>query len=91
MEGTPKREYVILDSHVLSGLIEIVELTSDEEMIFLVLAEQLGDGESASGAIAAMRLATVVTDDKKARRVLSQHTLPIHAIGTPTLLRAWEA
>lgn len=84
------RQTVTLDLLVQSGVIEIVELTAQEQKIFLVLAQHLGDGEAASGAIAVERFGAVATDDRKARRVLGQHSPPIHTIGTANLLQAWE-
>ena len=73
-----------------SGIIEVVDLSIEEQEIFLRYAHQLGDGEAASGAIAIGRSGAVATDDRKARAVLAQHNPAIDLVGTVALLQGWE-
>jgi predicted nucleic acid-binding protein len=84
------RRPILLEPLIQSGAIEIVELVPEELEVFLTFARELGDGEAASGAIAANRAGVVATDDRKARSRYCQCDPPVGSIGTPSLLRAWE-
>lgn len=87
---SPMRRDITLEPLVEAHLLSIVELTSEEQASFVQLAQQLGDGEAASGALAISRSASVATDDLKARRVFAQLRPPLGTISTATLLRTWE-
>lgn len=86
----PIRRDITLEPLVEAQLLSIVGLTSEEQASFVELAQQLGDGEAASGALAISRSGSVATDDFKARRVFAQLSPPLPTIGTATLLRNWE-
>lgn len=83
------RRGITLEPLITGGLLEIVNLTSEEQTTFVELAEHLDDGEAASGALAISRSASVATDDLKALRVFARLTPPLRTLGTPTLLRFW--
>lgn len=85
-----ERRDIELEPVAAAGLIEIVELTIDEQNTFIELARELGDGEAASGAIAASRSAAVATDDAKAHQVFARRTPAIPVATTAALLRSWE-
>lgn len=91
LTGRVERREVALGPLLAARLVEVVELTPEESRTFITLARDLGDGEAASGAIAAGRSATVATDDRKARHVFARHLPPIVTISTAALLHAWEA
>jgi|SRR5579863_108210 len=86
-----ERSAIVLDPLVRSGLLTIVDLTLDEQRLFVVLAQELGDGEAASGALAICRSAGLATDDSRARQVFGRQMPPVRVIGTATLLRLWES
>lgn len=88
---TPERRNIDLEPIAAAGLIEIVELTIDEQNTFVEFARELGDGEAASGAIAASRSAAVATDDAKARQVFARRIPSLTVVSTSALLRSWEA
>jgi len=87
---TEKRQ-IVLDPLVAAGLLEIVDLSAQEQNAFVELAQQLGDGEAASGALALCRSAAVATDDSRARHVFERQEKPLRVIGTATILRSWES
>ena len=91
-EGSDKMERcdISLQPVVAAGLLEVVDLTPEEQSAFVELARYLGDGEAASGAIASGRSAAVATDDARARQVFEHRTPPLAVVGTSTLLRFWE-
>lgn len=86
----PERRDISLKPLIALGLIEVENLTAQEQSDFVRLAHQLGDGEAASGALAITRSAAVATDDRKARQVFAQQSPRIRVVGTSTLLRSWE-
>jgi hypothetical protein len=88
--GVLERRDVALGPLIGAGLLEVVDLTSEEQVAFVAFAQQLGDGEAASGALAIGRSAAVATDDRRAREVFGSWIPPIRVIGTTTLLRSWE-
>lgn len=77
---------------VAEGILEVRDLASSGEFaLFVALAADLGDGEAATGAIAASLSATAATDDKKALRIFRDWDPPITTIGTVGLLKDWES
>lgn len=89
--GAGDRRDVDLEPLVASGLVQLADLTAEEENIFVELAQELGDGEAASGAIAVGRSAAVATDDAKARQLFARRVPVIPVVSTAALLRAWAA
>lgn len=90
LSETTERRDIELEPVAAAGLIEIVELTTDEQNTFVELARELGDGEAASGAIAASRSGAVATDDTRAHQVFARRTPAIPVATTAALLRSWE-
>jgi predicted nucleic acid-binding protein len=89
--GTMERREIELEPLIAAGLVEILDLTQEEQDTFVELAQELGDGEAASGALAIGRSAAVATDDAKARKVFARRIPPLSVVGTVALLRSWEA
>ena len=85
----PEREPLILDAQPVDFTgIPLLEMTDAEMEHFVELTAGLGDGESATLAIASARSAVPVTDDRKAINLwnrISSGTI----IGTPDLMRCW--
>ena len=69
-EDSDERETVDLASLIVSGDIQIVTPTQEELDRFLALTVQMDDGEAMTGAVALVRGWVVVTDDRKAERIL---------------------
>ena len=83
-----EREPVDLRPLVETGMLSVIATDDDAElMTYIDLTRQLGDGEAMTAALAIHRGATVVTDDRKAERVLASRGVPIRA--TLDLLRVW--
>ena len=74
---------------VASGMAALVELDASELTTMVRLAARLGDGESASGAVALHRGHTLATDDRLARRVLSAEGVSLTS--TPELMHRWAS
>jgi predicted nucleic acid-binding protein len=66
-----ERDPVDLQPLLVSGALSIIATTDEEELLtFIDLARDVGDGEAMTGALAIHRGGVVVTDDRKATRVL---------------------
>lgn len=74
---------------LISGILKPCNCENDEETaLYVELAAKIGDdGESMGLAIAKCRGWTVMTDDKKARRIAGE--LGIEVIGTPQVMKKW--
>ncbi len=72
-----------------SGVLHRCDCEADEETeLYVQLAARIGDdGESMGLAIAKCRGWSVMTDDKKARRIAKE--LGVGVIGTPQLMKQW--
>jgi predicted nucleic acid-binding protein len=88
--GPDAREREPVDLHPLisGGTLEVV-VTEDEETLitFIDLAQQIGEGEAMTGALAIHRQCAVVTDDKKATRILTAHGVSI--LSTLAIVKQW--
>ncbi|MBX9790816.1 MAG: hypothetical protein K2Y37_18005 [Pirellulales bacterium] len=75
---------------IASGVLRRCDCEGDEETrLYIELAAQIGDdGESMGLAIAKCRGWSVLTDDKKARRIAGE--LGVQVTGTPDVLKAWS-
>lgn len=83
-------EVVDLEPLVQAGVLRIEEPESDEELaLFVEFAVQLGDGEAMSGALAATRAYTIVTDDGAAIRVFSTSSPPVRTRSTASVVKQW--
>lgn len=80
-----------LRSLVRQRLLDVLELNGeDEQTTFITLAMGLDDGEAATGALAFHRVATLATDDAKARRILTAPPYHLEIVGTPWMIERWS-
>ena len=86
VEGKPVRLPVDVTQQQGPG-VEVVPLTEEELELFVAFAATVDDGEAATLAIAGARHLTLLTDDRKARRVAGRANVPV--LGTSDLLRRW--
>lgn len=85
-----EREPIDLQALVAAGYLTILDLRAPAELAaFVAFAVDIDDGEAATGALAVSRQATVVTDDRKARRVFSALNPPLTVRTTSELVKAW--
>jgi len=85
------RKPVVLEPFFQSGLLKLVKLESEaEQELFVNLAAQIDDGEAATIAVAISRRMQVVTDDKKAIRVLKQEAPTLICLSTLDVVKAWS-
>src|SRR5262249_34990580 len=81
-------EQIDLASATSGGWLMACHFESSEETdAFVEFAQQLDDGEASCLAIAKSRGLTVITDDRKAIRICTEHGIPV--VTTPELLRTW--
>ena len=84
------RVLIDVSSLVGEGLITVVRLENpEEEALFVDLAAAVDDGEAVTGALALCRGYLVATDDRKARRVLSEHSQAVGLVSTLELVKSW--
>ena len=75
---------------IQDGIIQVLQLEHhEEEATFVNLASMVNDGEAITAALAVHRGCAVATDDRKARRVLAEHTPIVPLVSTLELLRRW--
>jgi len=85
------KEPVLLDTFFQSGALQRAKLECEaEQNLFANLALQIDDGEAATIAIAILRNMQVVTDDKKAIRILKQEAPGIVCLSTLAVIKAWS-
>jgi predicted nucleic acid-binding protein len=71
VDGVSEREPVDLKGLVSGGALEMLTATGEDELLtFTDLAVELDDGEAMTAALAIHRDLVVVTDDRKAERLL---------------------
>lgn len=88
-EDAREREPVALQPLVDDGLIEIISTDNEEELLtFIDLSQLVGEGEAMTAALAIHRGCIVVTDDRKASRVLQERGVALR--GSLELLRVWS-
>lgn len=76
-EDAREREPVDLEPLVALGLLSIWATDNETELLtFIDLTLELDEGEAMTAALAIHRGGTVVTDDRKAIRVLTQRSVP---------------
>ena len=89
-EAWEERVPVDLTPLIEEGIIQVWRLEhQEEEATFVNLASMVDDGEAITAAIAAHRGFAVATDDRKARRVLAEHTPIVPLVSTLELLKQW--
>lgn len=87
-EDAKEREPIDLKPHLARGLLTVIGTTDDEELLtYIDLTQELDDGEAMTAALAIHRGCTVVTDDRKAVRVLSTNAVTLRT--TLDLVKAW--
>lgn len=86
------RERVELAPLVESGLLQIVDVETEEEaeIVVTLAAQRLDQGEAITGAIAIHREWALVTDDKRARTVIGQRAQHLQLLYTLELVRHWS-
>ena len=85
-----EREPVDLSDFQAAGLLVVASLeTSSELASFVAFATQMDDGEAASCAIAVNRGGTLVSDDRKARRIMAQAFPGTRLLATSEVIKAW--
>ena len=89
-DGEDDQLLVDLSPFVSEGLVEAMRLASpSEEATFVALAAIIDDGEAVTAALAVHRGCSVATDDRKARRVLSERAPTVPLISTLDLVAQW--
>ena len=89
-ESREKPVPVDLSPWVTEGLIQVLSLEhQEEEENFVDLAALIDDGEAMTGALALYRGCALATDDRKARRILSERAPTLQLISTLDLLKQW--
>ena len=89
-DGEGDQVLVDLSPFVSEDLVEVMRLASrDEETTFVTLAALIDDGEAATAALAVHRGCSVATDDRKARRVLSERAPTVPLVSTLDLVAQW--
>lgn len=87
-EDAKEREPIDLQPCIGRGVLAVIETTDEEELLtYIDLSQELDDGEAMTAALAIHRGYTVVTDDRKAARVLAGQTVTLRT--TLDLVRAW--
>jgi len=88
VEGKLNREEVDLDSHIASGTLTLAQVQDVEETsLYVKYAANLDDGEAMSMAIAAKRGWTLMTDDRRARKIAVNEGITI--IDTTEAVHSW--
>ncbi|MGH2531664.1 MAG: PIN domain-containing protein [Thermomicrobiales bacterium] len=84
-----EREPVELQPLVASGLLSVISTTDEEELLtFIDLTREIDEGEAMTVALAIHRGCIVVTDDRKASRVLERRGVPRRS--TLDVVKAWS-
>lgn len=79
-EDSDERERVELQPFVATGLLTVIASDDENELLtFLDFSLQVDDGEAKTAAIAFHRQATVITDDRKAIRLLTGHDVVVES------------
>lgn len=87
VEGDVEREPVDLSPLITTGRLLVLTPETDDELdTFVDLAVHLDDGEAMTAAVAIHRSCVLVTDDRKAERLLADR---VQLRGTLDLIKAW--
>lgn len=88
-EDAREREPVDLQPFLTVGLLEVVSTDVEEELLtFIDLTQEVGEGEAMTAALAIHRGCAVVTDDRKASRLLSDRGVALST--SLDLIRVWS-
>jgi predicted nucleic acid-binding protein len=89
--GEIELERIDLEILVPTGCISKMTFGSDEELKrFVEFAAEIDDGEAATCAIAVERGLSVITDDRKAQRLLRERFPQTRIITTSEVLKVWS-
>lgn len=84
-------EAIELDSYFQAGTLEQVKLkTATEQELFVNISLQLDDGEAATMAYAISHKIQMITDDKKAIRILLKESPDFKCLSTLDLIKDWS-
>lgn len=87
LDGEVEHERVNLVPFIELGLLDVVDANTEQELLtFIDLAVDLDDGEAMSAALALQRNCVLVTDDRKAERLLDGR---VHMRSTLDVIRNW--
>ncbi len=87
-EDAREREAIDLQPWLSQGVLSVIETAHEEELLtFIDLTQELDDGEAITAALAIHRGFTVVTDDRKAVRVLVSRAVTLRS--TLDLVKTW--
>ncbi len=89
IDGELAKERVVLAPLIASGMLGVVQAETDQELLtFIDLAVDLDDGEAMSAALAIHRGWVLVTDDRKAERLLDGR---VQLRSTLDIVKEWAA
>jgi hypothetical protein len=87
-DDAKEREPINLNPFIASGILHVISTTNEEELLtFIDLTQVVDQGEALTAALAIHRGYTIVTDDRKATRVISGYGVTIRT--TIDLIRTW--
>ena len=87
-EEAREREPVELQPFLNDGLLEVIASDVEEELLtFIDLSQEVGEGEAMTAALAIHRGCIVVTDDRKASRILVARGMELRT--SLDLIRTW--
>lgn len=85
-----ERELIDLADFEKRGLLTVASLeSSSETACFISFAAQMDDGEAAACTLAVHRGGVLVSDERKARRIMSQAFPAIRLLTTSEVIKAW--
>lgn len=88
-EDVREREPVALQPFIDEGLLKIVSTDEEAELLtFIDLSQEVGEGEAMTAALAMHRGCIVVTDDRKATRVMLDRGVKLRT--SLELIRVWS-
>ncbi|MCX6378356.1 MAG: hypothetical protein NT023_02605 [Armatimonadetes bacterium] len=90
-EDDPQGKLIKVDLEPLfsTGVLQEVEMTEEEQRLFVMFASEMDDGEARSTAVAVQRGWRLVTDDKVSLRIAREYSPAIPTLTTPEWVKAW--
>jgi len=88
---TGKMIEVDITQHIASGLLQVLELSGEEEeALYIEGSMMVGDGEAMSIAIAVHRQLALAIDDKRATNHARRNFPDLRLWSTPEILKRWS-
>jgi len=78
-----------LRSIIANGVLTVISINEEENLLYINLAASLDDGEAITGAIAVNRNWAIGTDERKAISVLTNMAPQLQIISTLELIKHW--